>query len=94
MPDLWTVIAWVVATTVLVVGASFLGVGVSVAVVLLVVASITLGGTARARRARRARGLPAPGFRPTPELFLDPATGDVTRVYVNPAGERRYVVER
>ncbi len=94
MPDLWTLIAWVVAATVLVVGASFLGVGVSVAVVILILVAITLGGTGLARRARRARGLPAHGFSPTAELFLDPATGDVTRVYVNASGERRYVVER
>jgi len=35
-----------------------------------------------------------PGFRPTTEVFIDPATGRRMRVYLQPAtGDRRYMAE-
>jgi hypothetical protein len=36
-----------------------------------------------------------PRFRPTDELFVDPTTGHLMRVHIDPrSGERRYVAER
>ena len=49
-------------------------------------------------RAGRGRGhaeaeAAGPGWRPTPERFRDPRTGRVMRVWVDDAGDRRYVAE-
>jgi hypothetical protein len=60
----------------------------------------------RSEAAERSGATPGPGggepagepleprFRPTSEVFIDPATGRRMRVLIDPAsGERRYVVE-
>ena len=58
----------------------------------------------RSQAAERAREAPGPGggeptapvppFRPTDERFVDPTTGAVMRVFLDPAtGERRYRAE-
>jgi hypothetical protein len=40
---------------------------------------------------RRYRGHDKGSFRPTPEVFKDPTTGKMTRVYEDPAtGQRQY----
>jgi hypothetical protein len=51
-----------------------------------------------ARRPRRGRGhgevdKPAPDWRPTGEVFRDPRTRRVMRVWTDPAGDRHYVAE-
>lgn len=95
MPDVYTWIAWAVALLAFVLGVQVLGVAggfVLVVVVLLAVtaAAALVGGQARRRLARRD-----PRFRPTDEVFRDPATGAVTRVHIDPAtGERRYWHDR
>jgi uncharacterized protein DUF1707 len=50
------------------------------------------------RRTMRGRGhaeaeAAGPGWRPTPERFRDPRTDRVMRVWVDEAGNRRYVAE-
>ncbi len=58
-----------------------------------------LGGVSEpARRPRRGRGhgevdKPAPDWRPTGEVFRDPRTRRVMRVWTDPAGDRHYVAE-
>jgi len=91
MPDVYTWIAWAVAVLAVVLGVQVLGVTgavfvVVLAVILLTVASWTAGSRVRARLERRD-----PRFRPTDEVFRDPASGRLTRVHVDPeTGERRY----
>src|SRR5580704_9621947 len=50
------------------------------------------------RRPRRGRGhgeadKPGPDWRPTGEVFRDPRTRRVMRVWTDPAGDRHYVAE-
>ncbi len=58
-----------------------------------------LGGVTQPdRRPRRGRGhgevdKPGPDWRPTGEVFRDPRTRRVMRVWTDPAGERHYVAE-
>jgi hypothetical protein len=91
MPDVYTWIAWAVAILAFALGVQVLGVtGAIVLIVLAVVALTAVTWTAGARvRSRLARR--DPRFRPTDEVFRDPASGRLTRVHVDPAtGERRY----
>ena len=51
-----------------------------------------------AQRPRRGRGhgeadKPGPDWRPTAEVFRDPRTRRVMRVWTDPSGERHYVAE-
>lgn len=70
----------------------------------LVVAAILQRTRYRSLTAERLGQQPGPGggedrpleprFGPTPELFVDPTTGRLMRVYIDPrSGERRYVAE-
>jgi len=57
-----------------------------------------LAGTAATRRRRRRRhghaDTPAPTWRPTHEVFRDPASGRLTRVWVDPLdGSRHYLAD-
>lgn len=46
------------------------------------------------RRGHGERESAQPGWRPTPERFLDPTTSRIIRVWIDPAdGTRRYVAE-
>lgn len=61
---------------------------------LLVFGGLLLAGSLfeRVRYKRLAAGAPDPRFRPTPERFRDPTTGERVQVYADPAtGERVYV---
>ena len=61
---------------------------------LAVWGSIFAGGVLieRWRYQRLAKGRPGPDWQATPERFVDPETGRVVTVFLNPAtGERRYV---
>jgi hypothetical protein len=73
--------------------AAALGCGLAVAG-LAIWAVILLGGLAveRWRYKRLGAAPPGPGWQPTGERFVDPASGRRVTVYFNPAtGERRYV---
>ena len=44
------------------------------------------------RRGRRSQGSPGPGWRPTDEVFRDPTSRQITRVWIDPAdGSRHYL---
>ncbi|MDA8341839.1 MAG: hypothetical protein M0007_06420 [Actinomycetota bacterium] len=65
--------------------------GVVLALVALVVAGFVVASIFVRRHAESDR--PQPGWRPTDELFNDPSTDRVMRVWLDPAGERHYVAE-
>jgi hypothetical protein len=91
MPDVYTWIAWAIAALALIIGAQILGVsGLFVALVVAVML-LAFVGYASGRRAARHVGRRDPRFQPTDEVFRDPASGVLTRVYQDPrTGERRY----
>jgi hypothetical protein len=63
-------------------------VGIGLAVAIAIVLSFFL-------RRHGESSLPADGWEPTDERFVDPTTGRHMRVWLNPAdGERRYVAEK
>ncbi|MGA3029362.1 MAG: hypothetical protein ABSE58_01320 [Candidatus Limnocylindrales bacterium] len=95
MPDVYTWIAWAVAILAFVLGVQVLGVAGGFLLVVVVLLALTAAGALVGGRARRRLARRDPRFRPTDEVFHDPATGDVTRVHVDPAtGERRYWHDR
>ena len=59
---------------------------VLLAVVVLFVVSIFL-------RRHRETDRPQPGWKQTPEVFNDPSTNRVMRVWLDQRGERHYVAE-
>ena len=63
-----------------------LGVVGALVVVGFIVASIFVRRHAESDR-------PQPGWQATAELFNDPSTGRVMRVWLDPSGERHYVAE-
>ncbi len=62
------------------------GVAVGLAVLTLVVASFFV-------RRHGEAGRPEPGWTPTDEVFNDPSTGRMMRVWLDEGGQRRYVAE-
>jgi hypothetical protein len=63
-----------------------IGVLVAVVVIGFVVASLFV-------RRHRESNRPGPGWQPTDEIFNDPSTNRVMRVWIDGSGERRYVRE-
>jgi hypothetical protein len=94
MPDVYTWIAWAVAILAFALGVQILGVGGAVVAIVLAILALTglawfAGAGVRSRLRQRE-----PRFRPTDEVFRDPASGRLTRVHVDPStGERRYWTE-
>lgn len=64
----------------------FLGLVVVVGVVIVFSMSLFV-------RRHGESGSPRSGWRPTAELFRDPGTGRILRVWLDPAGGRHYVPE-
>jgi len=95
VPDVYTWAAWAVAALAFVLGAQVLGITGAMTLVVLAVVFLLWIGWSSSRRMHRRRERPDPRFSPTAEIFRDPASGDLTRVYVDPGtGERRYWTER
>ena len=91
MPDVYTWIAWAIAGLSLILGAQAFGAAGALLVVVLAILALTIVGATAGARARRALAKPDDRFQTTAELFRDPTTGRVTRVYADPrTGERRY----
>jgi Flp pilus assembly protein TadB len=91
MPDLYVWIAWAIAALAFVLGAQVFGVAGLLAVLVAALCLVTLAGVASGRRARRRLTRRDPRFEATDEIFRDPSSGALTRVYVDPGtGERRY----
>jgi membrane protein implicated in regulation of membrane protease activity len=91
MPDVYSWIAVAVAALAFVLGIQVFGVAGGFALVVAALAALTAAAALLGARARRRLARRDPRFRPTDEVFHDPATGRVTRVHVDPAtGERRY----
>ncbi len=65
---------------------ALIGILILIAVVGFVVASLFV-------RRHREADHPGPGWRRTDEVFHDPSTDRVMRVWLDESGERRYVVE-
>jgi len=94
MPDLYTWIAWAVAALAFVLGVQVFGVAGLLAVVIVALCLVTLAGSVAGRRVRRRHSRPDPRFLPTTEIFVDPTSRRLMRVYVDPrTGERRYRAE-
>lgn len=65
-------------------------------VVIGIVVFVLVAGFAVASlfvRRHRESGRPGDGWRPTDEVFNDPSTNRVMRVWLDDAGERHYVPE-
>jgi hypothetical protein len=91
MPDVYTWIAWAVAILAFALGVQVLGVTAAVVVIVLALVALTASGWLAGTRVRTRLERRDPRFRPTDEVFRDPASGRMTRVHVDPAtGERRY----
>lgn len=91
MPDLYVWIAWAIAALAFVLGVQLFGVAGLLAVLIVALCLVTLAGSAAGLRVRRRRSRPDPRFEATDEVFLDPSSGELTRVYVDrKTGERRY----
>ncbi len=91
MPDVYTWIAWAIAGLALILGVQVFGVAGALLVVVLVILALTTVGVMAGARARRALAKPDDRFQATAELFRDPTTQRVTRVFTDPrTGERRY----
>jgi hypothetical protein len=67
-------------------------VGVVIAVIIVLVVLGFIGVSLLVGRHRESRG-PAPGWSRTDEVFNDPSTNRVMRVWLDEHGERRYVEE-
>jgi hypothetical protein len=65
------------------------------AVIPIIVVVVVIGFVVASLFVRRHResDRPAPGWRPTDEVFHDPSTNRIMRVWIDEAGERRYVRE-
>ena len=61
------------------------------AIVALVVVALLVYSILLRRHGESER--PKPDWRPTDEVFNDPSTNRVMRVWLDPSGERRYVPE-
>jgi Flp pilus assembly protein TadB len=95
MPDVYTWIALAVAATAFVLGIQVLGVTAGVALIVVVLGSLTVAAALAGSRARRRLARRESRFQRTDEVFRDPGSGNVTRVHVDPAsGERRYWEDR
>jgi hypothetical protein len=91
MPDVYTWIAWAVAGLAFVLGAEVFGIAGLVPLIAVALLALTVVAATAGARARRTLAKPDPRFEATAEVFRDPSTGTVTRVYVNHStGERRY----
>jgi hypothetical protein len=91
LPDVYTWVAWTVGVLAFVLGAQAFGVVGAIALVVLAILGLTLASWFAGERVRRRLARRDPRFRPTDEVFADPRTGGITRVYVDPeSGERRY----
>jgi hypothetical protein len=91
MPDVYTMFAWAVAALALVLGAQVFGLVGLLVIVVVGFVLITLWGAAAGRRAAASLARREARFQRTEEVFRDARSGEVTRVYVDPAtGERRY----
>ncbi len=66
-------------------------IGVLGGVVALVAVGFVVASIFVRRHAESDR--PQPGWQATGELFNDPSTGRVMRVWLDPSGERHYVAE-
>jgi hypothetical protein len=94
LPDVYTGIAWAVAILAFILGVQVLGLTTALVVIVLVVVGLAAASLAAGRRVRARRARHEPRFRPTDEVFRDPSSGQLTRVYVDPrTGERRYISE-
>jgi uncharacterized protein (DUF58 family) len=92
MPDVYSLIAWTIATLAFVAGTQVLGATAVLTLLLLALVGLTSYGFVSGRRARRRRGQAASRFEPTEEIFHNPGDDGVVRVHVDPqTGERRYV---
>lgn len=95
MPDVYTWIALAFAGTAFVLGIKVLGITVGVALIVIVLGSLTAITALAGSRTRRRLARREPRFRPTDEVFHDPGSGAVTRVHVDSnTGERRYWDDR
>jgi uncharacterized membrane protein YdfJ with MMPL/SSD domain len=95
MPDVYTWIALAVAATAFVLGIQVLGITGGVAVIVVVLGSLTAITALAGSRTRRRLARREPRFRPTDEVFHHPASGAVTRVHVDSnTRERRYWEDR
>lgn len=95
MPDVYSWIALAVAALAFVLGIQVLGVAGGFVLIVVVLGTLTAAAALAGGRARRRLARRDPRFRPTDEVFHDPATGEVTRVHVDPeTGERRYWKDR
>ena len=65
--------------------------GIVLAVGALIVVGFVVASIFVRRHAESDR--PEPGWQPTGELFNDPSTGRVMRVWLDLSGERHYVAE-
>ncbi|MGA3056904.1 MAG: hypothetical protein ABSE70_02530 [Candidatus Limnocylindrales bacterium] len=91
MPDVYTWIAWAIASLAFVLGLQVLGVARLFVVIVVGLVALTAVGFTAGRRARRRHARPDPRFQPTQEVFRDPRNGQTMRVYVDETtGERRY----
>jgi Flp pilus assembly protein TadB len=95
MPDVYTWIALAVAATAFVLGIQVLGVTAGVALIVVVLGSLTAAAALAGSRGRRRLARRESRFERTDEVFHDPSSGNVTRVHVDPTtGERRYWEDR
>jgi divalent metal cation (Fe/Co/Zn/Cd) transporter len=93
-PDVYTGIAWAVAILAFLLGVQVLGVTTALVVAILILVGLVAFSWGAGRRVREGRSRREPRFRPTDEVFRDPSSGQLTRVYVDPrTGERRYMDE-
>jgi hypothetical protein len=91
MPDFHTWLAWAIAALAFVLGAQAFGLAGLLILIVLALVAVTLVGASAGARARRALVRPDARFEATDEVFHDPTTGKITRVYVDHnTGERRY----
>jgi len=91
MPDVYTWIAWAIAGLAFVLGAQVFGIAGLLALIVVALLALTVVAATAGARARRALARPDPRFVATDEIFRDPSTGTLTRVYVDHrTGERRY----
>jgi membrane protein implicated in regulation of membrane protease activity len=94
VPDVYSIFVWVIAALAFALSVQAFGVTGGIVALALILFAITAFGYLSAERLRRQRRHIEPRFQRTDELFRDPRSGKVTRVYIDPAtGERRYKIE-
>ena len=95
MGDVYTWLAWAVAGLMFVMSIQIMGVSMTLIAIVVGLVVLTLVAYGVGRRVRRAHDRREPRFRPTDEVFRDPATGRTTRVHTDDStGERRYWQDR